>query len=538
MVNNIQPRLSKIGKSLSFQNNKSISSGDNGFALTNNDGTAANLNTGDISVGSASASGLIKSTNNSNIYSSSNLLAQRSLNLNIVEIPTNFNTGIKVATGTMQSSDVVVSGKNTNTVSLSINPDKISSLNSIVIVSEFLYTSVYIIGCSRIEEIVKILLQQDNIKNSFTITYTPSDIIFSAKNGAIIEDIVCYEYVYKGIELDSTQQWVINDTIVIGENRIASKNNLYLGGTQVLLDEDYTPNSNNSLVTKKFVEASLLQNLKYPKNAGCSLISGKLYIDMTKEGTFTDTHPDGDFSIVFPYFKASASFRLLTIKYKDNDYFYIDVIQNEDSAELQIFVAGSKKGSPININFNDYNQISICYDDGAMSLSIYNAGILIGTIPDTKVIFENVDLFELFDNGNTVSPIDISGELCFFNSYIDAHNIIKRLQSSLMCPYRNIGAYFKPITSGTLTKGKQYELMYDGGDFSSCGLSNVTGNYICTKSGQPNWGNSTIILYGAVIYLQFSKELDKGVVTDISHRRNAIPTGVFNFNTNNNIEVD
>ena len=534
-MQNFQPKLSKVGSQLAFSNGNCIEDVGNELEIKK-EGQSSNLKANVLNCKNLETTGKVHVGDNSNAYITGNSFIGKSVFLNCTDpLLSADGCGINVATGYKIDQNIIISGLNTSTVVLSGLAENFSTIASIVVTTGTLNLTFFVLGCSDTEEIVEVFKENSIINNLINFTYSDDSISLTTKDNSIITGLNVYDYVVNGIIIDG-DKWVINNGIAISQTGI-SGNEILLDSTgQVLLNQNYTPTLQHSVANKQYVDSmGNNSSILFPKGLGkgITLLSGGFTVDMTKGGSMTDTTPIGDFSLVFPYFNTVAGLELFKMSSSNQEYIKITTTEEDSIIYLNTYVEGSSVSKIVLAN--DYSQISLAYDSLNKDLYIYIFKDLT-KVEDVNINMSNISTINLF-TVNGLADVNIFGDFVIFNSMIDVSNVSSILYTGLYAKNNELGAYFNPINSGELKRGKIYTLDYSTGDFTSCGMQNESGEQLCTTTNTPTWGNSSAMLYGAVLDLQFDKQYTPDVITDMSHQRNAICSGIFNFNSVNNINI-
>lgn len=386
MVNNIQPRLSKIGKSLSFQNNKSISSDANGFALTNNDGTAANLSTGDLNSVSINASGNLKVEGHRTELDTDLVTAKdNKIFLNSKSEKELQGGGIYLGEG-IGTLVFTITGLDTDTVS--VHYEKSFLCSGVNITANGNLYGFDIDDCSSFFMIADGLQSNQEFTNNFEVIASGADLIISVKTGTI--NVVSFLGVHNK-KIEYNNGWQFNDGVTVDTHTIADSTLRVIGTESVVLDsptllanDSYVPNQDKSLVTKDYVDNS---NNTYD-GPGISLSNG--YIDINiKNSLFNKT-------IVLP-----------TILYTKVDMSIVDFSSQDYECLLQIegnvlsFTIGEDQVYSKNLNYLDILSLVLRIEDGIVYL--YNGTSLLFTHS-----IENID-YDSFTILDTTGVIYVTG---------------------------------------------------------------------------------------------------------------------------------
>lgn len=526
MVNNIQPRLSKIGKSLSFQNNKSISSGDNGFVLTNNDGTAANLSTGGVNCKSNAISSLLWSDTNSRVSLNGTLLVgDNILRLNVPYKDSDVtyrDAGIQAVDSLTIYEDVVITGINTESISLTFNSADCRLLHRIQVTTDFAYV-IDLSTCTDLDDFIKALSNNALFSKNFIVEKQNNTVIISSDS--IITSCAVFSYAGSYFTYSNINGgWQIDNGLIIKPTGLASTEGITVEG-MVYTEENYYPDKKTSLINKEYADLNYSSfnsaNMSITKR-GVSIFGGGIQVIFPEISI-----QNKDFSLISPFICCGINSQVTILSLEnEGSVFSLNLINGTivlQYKDKQLFSVSLLNSDIITTNF------SIVYESDTKQLTLYEGRTSIYNLSgiDFDLIFNSL---KVCVNNESTNEVMVSGECALFNYAIDRTQLLIKLTSSNIVSYHELGASFLPITSGTLFRGRLYSLSYSEGDFSSCGMNNVTGQQWCTTTASPVWGNSSVSYNGAVLDLLIDKFFANSGIIEISNNYNIQLNGIVNFN--------
>lgn len=424
MVNNIQPRLSKIGKSLSFQNNKSISSDANGFALTNNDGTAANLNTGDLNSVSINASGNLKVEGRKTELDTDLVTAKdNKIFLNSKSEKELHGGGIYLGEG-IGTLAFTITGLDTDTVS--VHYEKSFLCSGVNITANGNLYGFDIDDCSSFFMIADGLQSNQEFTNNFEVIASGTDLIISAKTGTI--NVVSFLGVHNK-KIEYNNGWQFNDGVTVDTHTITDSTLRVIGTESVILDtptllanDSYVPDQNKSLITKDYADEVTGKWTSYIK-----LLSTKMSL------TFPEVTCNNNSLVMPAIYGLSNQMELLTLYSGDTKLLRIVI----DKSSVQIYCG------------EDYYNVSypgsgtfILFFGNTISLNLNNSTLI--EIPNSisNSMVNNMDLFR--SDGQHFTAY-CTNNLTWYN-YILSEEDIEKL-SKLRSIADNNNCYFNLLFS-------------------------------------------------------------------------------------------
>lgn len=393
MVNNIQPRLSKIGKSLSFQNNKSISSGDNGFVLTNNDGTAANLSTGDLNSVSINASGNLKVEGHKTELDTDLVTAKdNKIFLNSKSEKELQGGGIYLGEG-IGTLAFTITGLDTDTVS--VHYEKSFLCSSVNITANGNLYGFDIDDCSSFFMIADGLQSNQEFTNNFEVIASGTDLIISAKTGTI--NVVSFLGVHNK-KIEYNNGWQFNDGVTVDTHTITDSTLRVIGTESVILDtptllanDSYVPNQNKSLITKDYMD----KNSTFFSSAGVQITGGGISITLNSVSSFNNN------TFICPTFIVADETTCGIV-----EFFNQDSIFSIDKKGLSIQFKYMK--NPVYVIESSLNQIikpSLQITGDKMYL--YNGGTLLQSIDiGADIQFNEIVLLNFDNDGDSLCLCD------------------------------------------------------------------------------------------------------------------------------------